>query len=408
MKYIGLVLACLICGSAFACTSAIISGRVTKDGRPVMWKNRDTGNLRNCVHYYRGERFDYIAIVDSRTVEVPNSVWMGTNRAGFSIMNTMSYNLRESDDSRTGKNNGSLMKRALEVCATIEDFKHLLDTLARPLYVCSNYGVIDAEGGAAYFETRNDGYVKYDVNDPSVAPSGYLVRTNYSLSGKENVGMGYVRYLQADAELGQAVKTKAVTPQWLFNHLSRSFVNPLMGIDLSDGRFNKPHTAGWFCEQDFIARRKSSCAVAIEGVKPGEAPELTTMWTAIGYPPVSPAIPLWLKGAAESGLPDGVSYSAACGDAPFCHQADRLRRQVYSYKQGDNALNYFNWELLFNQEKSGWMQRTSLLENKLFEYYGKRVNRFHKKGKLDEKVVREIYTYADEMITDYYKQLLDE
>ena len=42
---------------ANACTSAIISGKVTPDGRPIMWKNRDAENLKNCVrsHLSRSE-----------------------------------------------------------------------------------------------------------------------------------------------------------------------------------------------------------------------------------------------------------------------------------------------------------------------------------------------------------------
>ena len=81
------------------------------------------------------------------------------------------------------------------------------------------------------------------------------------------------------------------------SHLSRSFHNPLMGIDLKDGKHNKPETSGWFAEQDFIARRSTSCAVAIQGVRPDEDASFTTMWTVIGYPPVTPAVPVWLKGA---------------------------------------------------------------------------------------------------------------
>ena len=68
------------------------------------------------------------------------------------------------------------------------------------------------------------------------------------------------------------------------SHLSRSFHNPLMGIDLKDGKHNKPETSGWFAEQDFIARRSTSCAVAIQGVRPDEDASFTTMWTVIGYP----------------------------------------------------------------------------------------------------------------------------
>ena len=34
---------------ANACTSFIVSGKVTKDGRPLIFKNRDTGNVNNVV-----------------------------------------------------------------------------------------------------------------------------------------------------------------------------------------------------------------------------------------------------------------------------------------------------------------------------------------------------------------------
>ena len=32
-----------------ACTSAIVSGKLTRDGRPILWKNRDTSHLVNYV-----------------------------------------------------------------------------------------------------------------------------------------------------------------------------------------------------------------------------------------------------------------------------------------------------------------------------------------------------------------------
>lgn len=82
-------------GTACACTSAIISGKVTPDGRPIMWKNRDTGNLENCVRYMKGEKYGFIAITSYD--DNPKSVWMGTNDTGFAIMNTLSYNLNEDE-----------------------------------------------------------------------------------------------------------------------------------------------------------------------------------------------------------------------------------------------------------------------------------------------------------------------
>ena len=140
-----------------SCTSAIISGKVTADGRPIMWKNRDTDNLLNCVRYMKGERYDFVAVTGY--ADDPQSVWIGINEAGFAIMNTLSYNLEEEEgDEPSSKRNGTVMKRALEICATVSDFKHYLDTLQKPMFVRTNYGVIDAHGNGAYFEVNRKIY----------------------------------------------------------------------------------------------------------------------------------------------------------------------------------------------------------------------------------------------------------
>ena len=45
------LLAALTAEPVLACTSAVVSGKVTPDGRPLLWKNRDTDYLRNHVAY---------------------------------------------------------------------------------------------------------------------------------------------------------------------------------------------------------------------------------------------------------------------------------------------------------------------------------------------------------------------
>lgn len=389
--------------NGMACTSAIISGKLTSDGRPILWKNRDTGNLKNCIRYFHGEKYNYIGIIESLSEHViPKSVWIGSNEKGFSIMNTLSYNLSDSKDKSASISNGSLMKKALGICATVEDFKHLLDTLKRPLHISSNYGVIDANGNAFYFEVNDINYVSYNVNDNKVAPKGYLVRTNYSFSGKRNVGMGYVRYMQAEKMIYNVSDKRVINPEWLFENLSRSFVNPLMGVDLTSGKYNKPYTNGWFSEEDFIARKKSACAVAIQGVKSGEKPELTTMWTVLGYPPVTPAVPLWVKGADKS-LPLLLQYNEKKKDAPLCYAANELRDSIYSFKFGDNAQDYFNWELLYNASGTGYLQRLTVFERSLFISYYEIINNFYKREQVDVKEVGKLYNYADRCISEYLK-----
>ena len=111
-----LVVAC-ICMAApvWACSSAVISGKITPDGRPLLWKNRETGHLRNHIAYIKGEKYDFIANVNSDNYPAEKEAWIGYNKAGFALMNTQSFNLVKGDiaDDDRGPANGKVMYRAL-------------------------------------------------------------------------------------------------------------------------------------------------------------------------------------------------------------------------------------------------------------------------------------------------------
>jgi hypothetical protein len=74
-----------------ACSTAIVSGKATPDGRPLLWKHRDTDNFNNKMMFFAGSRYEYIGLVNSQ--DSLWHVWAGTNSAGFSIMNSASYNI---------------------------------------------------------------------------------------------------------------------------------------------------------------------------------------------------------------------------------------------------------------------------------------------------------------------------
>lgn len=84
------------------------------------------------------------------------------------------------------------------------------------------------------------------------------------------------------------------------------FCQPLLGIDLKSGDFNRPKTTGWFVDQDFIARSSTASSVVVQGVKEGERPELTTMWTILGYPPTG-------SGNARLGERGGQGFAEVAG-----------------------------------------------------------------------------------------------
>lgn len=408
MKRTLLVLvACICCvGQLPACTSAVISGKITPNGRPLLWKNRDTDFPQNSVKHFFGERYSFVAIVNS-IEDNPTDVWIGTNSAGFSIMNTQSYNLVEvKPGEERGEANGRVMRRALEVCATVRDFYHFLDTLAKPSLIEANFGVIDAQGGAAMFEVDYYKFMMFDANDPRIAPHGYIARTNFSFSGKVNEGAGYVRFMQVDKLLLPASVTREITPQWIFTELSRSFANPLMDIDLKTGKFNRPQTTGWFVDQDFIPRSSTASSVVVQGVKPGENPELTTMWTILGYPPTGVAMPVWVKGA-DKGLPELLARDDAKKVSPLGNWSVILANDVFSYTQGMGSNRYMNWEKLYNADKNGYMQLLVPVENEVFRRAEPVLEKWRKKGSIDINSMQSLYGELDNFISTKYAELFE-
>ena len=148
----------VIQSAGLACTSAVISGRATADGRPILWKHRDSDFEHNKLRYFQGPRFAFLGIVNSDTLQ--DEVWMGSNAAGFSIINTAAYNINVGVRCPREDEEGIFMRQALGACATLSDFEQLLRDTEGKRGVDANFGVIDASGGAAYYEVGCAGWVK--------------------------------------------------------------------------------------------------------------------------------------------------------------------------------------------------------------------------------------------------------
>jgi hypothetical protein len=58
------------------------------------------------------------------------------------------------------------MKLALQTSRTLEDFENLLKSIPKPMGSDANFGGIDAFGGAAFYETGNFHFKKFDAGFP--------------------------------------------------------------------------------------------------------------------------------------------------------------------------------------------------------------------------------------------------
>ena len=380
---------------SFACTSAIITGKVTPDGRPLLWKHRDTGQEQNRIDFINAGTYRFLALVDSPDQQ--GAAWIGTNETGFSIMNTASYNIKD-DDVKEMDKEGELMYRALSICKTLEDFEYFLDTLKRPIGVEANFGVIDAKGGAAYYEVNNHSYTKLDVNDPKIAPLGYLIVTNYSYTGRFNDGMGYIRQQTAIELFAKVAPTCAITPIWIAQEASRSFYHSLLGIDLKKTNLLDTGT-GWFIDQDFIPRQSTSASVIIQGVKADEDPKMTTMWTMLGYPPTTVMVPLWVEAGAQQ--PALLTSSKSSQNAQLCEWSVRLKHNCFMIERG-NGWRYFYWPRLYNNNVTGYIQRLKPIEDKIYDHFLPKIDQWRQNNKIDLNELSQSYNEVSQWIREAY------
>ena len=354
--------------AAFACTSAIVSANKTLNGRPLLWKHRDTGEENNKVERTpAGDGvFEHVALYNASDT-LNREAWMGYNSEGFAIMNTASYNLKnDTVSSQNMDKEGVVMKIALSRCRTVDDFEQLLLTLPKPLGVEANFGVIDAQGNGAYFETNNYTFTRFDLKD---APDGVLIRTNYSYSGRPDEGMGYVREANEKHLIAQHVEKGDFTPVVFTEEISKTYYHSVLDKDFTHEGLE------WIVDQDFIPRRISTASCCIEGVKPGENPATTAMWIGIGFPPCSE---LRMALLGENGVPEELQGKLPNGHSELCDMVVARKHEVFPIKRG-NGKYYLHIALLYNAEGTGYCQKLILENMKLYKKYNKQLNNLRKK-----------------------------
>lgn len=390
-----------------ACTSFIVSGRVTPDGRPLALKNRDTPNLNNHVMIKQGERYKFIAVVSDDDKDASN-VWQGHNEKGFVIFDTAAYNLNSGDSTDQIKHPsnwyrthgvGWIMRRALEICATTKDFENFLDTLPRPLYSNDNIGVIDGAGGAAYYEVSNRGYVKYDVNDPKVAPYGYLIRTNHAFSGDRSLDQGIERYLAIDRIMLDAGFTGNLNINYLFDHTIRSLKHGLTNIDLYDLEPSNANEIKMLPFRDFIPRYLTASASLFQGVKKGENPIHTVAYTIIGSTLATVVVPLVIT-------PEGKLPRFFLGNkenhSSMCQAGLKLKERLFPYRRG-NGRDYIDLSQLINKENKGILQQVITVENEVRSHARPLIDNI-RSDKPDYSKISQFYTWVDSYLSTQYEK----
>jgi hypothetical protein len=338
------------------CTTAVVTGLATPDGRPLLWKNRDTNARSNKVVHVREQPYCYVAVTNAAEPS-GRVVWGGLNERGFAIINSVAYNLPRRGGEMSDLE-GLVMADALRTCATIQEFEaYLARNLGESLGCWTNFLVIDAEGGAAIFEVHNHGYARLEAD---TASSGYVLNTNFSRSGRELAGEGYLRF-QREEELFDQQRPEGITVEFLLQDAARDLGHVLLKNPARTLWSSFPaDPPRWLHTRHTIDRNITASSILVHGVRRGEDPLRATLWVILGEPLCSIAVPVWVAaGETPPELRQG-------DDAPIVLQALRLDRTLRPLSGGARE-EYVDLTRLDNSQGTGWLPRTLAEERSIIE-----------------------------------------
>ncbi|MCX8160874.1 MAG: C45 family peptidase [Candidatus Saccharicenans sp.] len=348
---------------SLACTLIVASGQATASGRPLMWKNRDTPQLLNKLLYFKGEKYNFIGLVDSED-ETGQEVWAGLNDRGLAIMNSQADDLAVREKKYDGAGNGAFMKLALSQCATVDDFERLLQREKGKWDLAANFGVIDAGGRACFFETSSEYYTRFDADDKKVAPFGYIVRTNFSYTSPDYLqGGGFIRFERMSHLAEAARATGQLGVQFILQQAARDLSHEkLHSFPLSRPLPEDPSMPLYINTNDTINRNSTASAVVFEGAPSPERSDLATMWVLLGQPVTIAAIPVW----PVSGQVPRVATAPGRETCSLNTFSRKLAQYLYPDRRG-RMPQYLNVTRLRTYGGEGVLPKLMRIENKALE-----------------------------------------
>jgi hypothetical protein len=293
---------------AWSCDVAVVSGNITTNGRPLIWKNRDcSANWHQQVAFFPAEfsgpgayvmvhDYDDVANMNNGSPINPSG---GLNESGFAIACTSVYEDFMPIDEALNINT-MLIWEALKRCVTVGDFERLLKgwhTWHVGKVISGNFVAIDAQGGASLFECytgtilgliRPVMFRKFNANTGRVTDEwGTTWRYPWSgYCGYENrannnsyifINYGEERKVRADQILSQLADSGLLDYRAVMRQVARDVSGKQLASSTSDQNYSTT-----YC----ISRAQTRLALVVDGVKPGENGHLSTFWCNLGEPSI--------------------------------------------------------------------------------------------------------------------------
>ncbi len=333
------------------CTTGLATSDATANRRALLWKNRDSSFEKNQIAYFKTKGVQYLGIINTSDT---TQVWTGVNSHGFAIMNAEALDMAVPGEKTQYDDEGYFMKTALMLCRSVDDFEIMLkmsDPIGRK--VTSNFGVIDSTGRAVFFEVGNREYFRFDADKTT---NQFAIRANFAFKARSAEGYGRHRFARAEELFSKAKQEGILNSQYVISHVA----NDLYLADTLRAR--KAIPAHMHKTSDTVNRFRTVASAVFESVRPGEDPQLTTFWIALGEPAVSISIPLW---TLAGNVPDLLEGN---GDAPLNREFRRLKKMVYPDTTEPNIIDIKRTQEVQKSLSATQQKIFKLTENKLIKW----------------------------------------
>lgn len=335
--------------NSFASTVGIATGNRTIDGRPLLFKNKDQKTYPQDVNYFNGGNIYYSYVFQQDDGQDHTRARMGINTVGFGIVYSDSENL---EGASSGPSGSQLAAIALKSCATIDDFKNLLDETSGARRVHNHFALIDSTGSGAMFEV--DGYSYIEI--PIIDSIGTMANTaKYHPNRTEPASGSTSPQREARAmSLLLGAPTEGLDYKYFVNEIIKDF------SETQEDEDNMP--VGQYFTNPVLSRYKTAIGGVIKGVLPEDNVLVeSTMWLCLGEPSSTIALPFFTN---LTEIPEFIrSYAENDG---MSGSSDRVRELVYDYRLGRYSDRYADTNDLVRI-----LEYTFQIQDSLFDSYEK-------------------------------------
>lgn len=219
------------------------------------------------------------------------------------------------------------------------------------------------------------------------------------MSGDSEQRNGYIRYDTLEHLFSQQHLNGKISVDFILLDATRCLKHSLLETDLARDEIPDDATNPTFVFfRDYIVRSSSVSTMVIQGVKAGEDPKLTTLWTIPAFQLSSLTVPVWIGGGEN--LPSMVTVKSD-EPSPISTYSLLLKQRCFPLPLREGR-SYLNHAAVMNKSGSGILQQVHQRDKAILQKAHAEISKWRREG-FSQEEAQKYYDWLDEYILNFYR-----